>query len=303
MLKVKVFSNTVKEYKFPKIVFSTNIKISEADGVFAYASPVSELLHYTGVKAWCTFESLKHSRFSRNQLWRDCYKNIKDYEFLHYSQRISDCKIPHYTSGHSELFTVSNLNPSRKAVALVSNFGGNFWGLKSRFRLRNKFILSKSVALYGQENSWKNFRNIWGFGIKKKPCNYYGEPKVRWHSTRAHLEYLSRFNVIVCMESFVEPFYFTEKFVNAARAGCIPVYHAHPTVRDGILKGASWVDPVAFKFDPELTIEFALDQNIEDYREKNWNWLKKDSVIETTEDQLWEKIYLYFLKRFDINQN
>jgi hypothetical protein len=46
-----------------------------------------------------------------------------------------------------------------------------------------------------------------------------------------HIRFLSAYKVAICLENCVEPYYFTEKFINAVRAACIPVYHAHATVK------------------------------------------------------------------------
>jgi len=37
------------------------------------------------------------------------------------------------------------------------------------------------------------------------------------------------------------------KIVYAVRAGCIPVYHAHATVKTSFLSGARWIDPADFR--------------------------------------------------------
>jgi hypothetical protein len=86
------------------------------------------------------------------------------------------------------------------------------------------------------------------------------------------------------------PYYFTEKFVNAARAGCVPIYHAHPTVREGFLKGARWIDSADFKFDVFKTISAALDCNAQAYRERNWQWLSSEQVATTEGYGIWTRI-------------
>ena len=68
----------------------------------------------------------------------------------------------------------------------------------------------------------------------------------------------SRYHAAICLENTLEPYYFTEKFVDGVRAGCVPVYRAHPTVRDGVLRGARWVDPTDFGLSAKRTLEFAL---------------------------------------------
>ena len=75
------------------------------------------------------------------------------------------------------------------------------------------------------------------------------------------------------MENCTEASYFTEKFVNAVRAGCIPVYHAHAPVKNSLLSGARWIDPAEFAFSSRRTIEFALNQDQDEFRSINDTWL------------------------------
>jgi hypothetical protein len=90
----------------------------------------------------------------------------------------------------------------------------------------------------------------------------------------------------VCLENSLEPHYFTEKFVNAVRAGCIPVYHAHPSVRKQFLAGANWIDPADFGFSPERTIEYALQQDQAEFRRINDAWLESGILVETDNQRL-----------------
>ncbi len=108
-----------------------------------------------------------------------------------------------------------------------------------------------------------------------------------------HVRFLSNYKVAVCLENCVEANYFTEKFVNATRAGCIPVYHAHPTVKERFLADARWVDPVDFDFSPRRTIEHALAQDQSEFRRVNDAWLMS-GVLEKTDDRS------YFQKLHDI---
>jgi hypothetical protein len=93
------------------------------------------------------------------------------------------------------------------------------------------------------------------------------------------------------------PYYFSEKFVNAARAGCVPVYHAHPTVREGFLKGARWIDPADFKFDVSETISAALNCDSQVLRETNWQWLRSDQVEATEGYGIWTRIVELIVSR------
>jgi hypothetical protein len=101
---------------------------------------------------------------------------------------------------------------------------------------------------------------------------------------------LSRYRINLCLENTMTPYYFTEKFVNAARAGCVPIYHAHPTVRESFLKGARWIDPAHFKFNVSETISAALDCNARAFRESNWQWLHSEQVAATEGFRVWTRI-------------
>ena len=81
-----------------------------------------------------------------------------------------------------------------------------------------------------------------------------------------------------------------QKFVDAVRAGCIPIYHAHPTVTHGILKDAAWVDPADYGLDPTAAIQHALGQDIEAYQDRNERWLASDAVLATRCDKVYERV-------------
>ena len=112
------------------------------------------------------------------------------------------------------------------------------------------------------------------------PANYRGEIPGDWPEEQKR-ELLAGYKVAVCLENSYEPYYFTEKFVEAVCAGCVPVYRAHPTVAEGILRGAVWVDPSNFGHDRTATLEAALAQNAKAIREHNEQWLCSPAVAET----------------------
>jgi hypothetical protein len=106
--------------------------------------------------------------------------------------------------------------------------------------------------------------------------------------------------VAVCLENtFDSPNYFTEKFVNAARAGCIPVFHAVPSVQEGRLVGARWVDPVSFAFNPKATLLFALNQDISGYQAANDAWLDSPHLQTTHRDAIWQRIGELMLRKIN----
>ena len=95
----------------------------------------------------------------------------------------------------------------------------------------------------------------------------------------------------MCLENCTEAYYFTEKFVYAVRAGCIPVYHAHATVKTSFLSGARWVDPADFAFSPRRTIDFALNQDQMEFRSINDAWLESGILADTDELKVVPKLH------------
>jgi hypothetical protein len=138
------------------------------------------------------------------------------------------------------------------------------------------------VTLFGNPLSWTRFRQfpkIWKTGA---PTNFQGRSSPgQGYFDDEYLRFLSGYKVAVCLENCVEPHYFTEKFVNAVRAGCIPIYHAHPTVRDRFLHNAKWVEPADFGFSPRRTIEYALAQDQSEFRRANDTWLGSGMLADT----------------------
>ena len=92
---------------------------------------------------------------------------------------------------------------------------------------------------------------------------------------------MARYKVAVCLENMNEPYYFTEKFVEAVCSGCIPIYRADPTVSGGVLKGARWVDPADHGNDPERTLCAALQADSFAFRDANQQWLSSAVLAET----------------------
>jgi hypothetical protein len=88
-----------------------------------------------------------------------------------------------------------------------------------------------------------------------------------------------------------------EKFVNAVRAGCVPIYRAHPTVRQSVLRGASWIDPADYGFDVERTFEAALQCDVDSIVENNSEWLNTEPVKKTDWWAVWSKVAEYFERR------
>jgi hypothetical protein len=153
-------------------------------------------------------------------------------------------------------------------------------------------ILDRAVELFGKPEAWASFRHFPKLWIQRPPGNYAGKasPSSDVYSEE-NIRFLSSYKVAVCLENCTEPYYFTEKFVNAVRAGCIPVYHAHPTVKNRFLAGARWVDPAEFGFSPRRTIEFALGQDQTKFRSVNDAWLESGILSETDDSTVFPKLH------------
>lgn len=52
----------------------------------------------------------------------------------------------------------------------------------------------------------------------------------------------------------------------------IPVYHAHATVRDGILSGAMGGDPAVYGFDADRTLEASFAGDLAEFQGRNNVW-------------------------------
>jgi hypothetical protein len=87
------------------------------------------------------------------------------------------------------------------------------------------------------------------------------------------------------MENSTEPFYFTEKFVQAVIAGCVPIYHASTTIRETVLRGATWVDPADFMFNGNRTVAAALSKDQKEVAAANQEWLMTNTLVAATKGE------------------
>jgi hypothetical protein len=289
MLTVKLFSPWhTEDLVFGNVRFSPGIDIDAADAALWEYWPNERIFEYNRPKAWYSWEPKWHS-MHRSRLVRRARRVLRDDEWLYYAHADPALRVPHITNcgGHDFHWNAERLP---EAVALVSHFGGRFWPLRPGTRYRNRFVTHPSVALYGRLSSWQTFRR-WGVLRRGPPRNYRGEAnwKNAWMSEE-QVEFTSRFKAAVCLENNCEPFYFTEKFYNAARAGCVPVYRAHPTVRDGILRGAAWIDPGDYGGNVAETVKAALCAPLKDFQERNFLWLQKADVRATEFDGVWQRL-------------
>jgi hypothetical protein len=276
-------------FVYSDVRFDTGIPIEHADGVLWEHSIDERILEYKGIKGWYATEPSWHSMY-RQGLYRRAKKVLKAHEFFHFAHTDLRYRVPHITHyNHIDNFLESG-GRRHECVAIVSNAGGRFWFCRPGLRLRNTFITNERVQLFGRRAGWESF---YGFGLTWRsgfPKSYKGELGwIKWGSEE-QIEFLSGFKVNVCMENAIEPHYFSEKLYNAVRAGCIPIYHGHPTLRTGILRGLIYVDPEDYKFEPNATFDAALSMNIQEVQAINRVWLQKDDVRKTNFDSVWSRL-------------
>ena len=288
--KVRIASRSWHPGTFTRdgILYSEAVPLEEADGLIGLYDPMEELLTFKGPKLWYSYEPQWHSHYRKDPVGKRLVKELTTAEWVYYANPDPRYRVPHITLA-SEITKVRSTSVRSHAAAVVANYGGRLWFLKNYIRLRNRMILCPLVELYGRPDNWDRFRHFPALWRREPPGNYVGEAPGS-HIDETFLAFLSGFKVCLCLENSCEPHYFTEKFVNAARAGCIPVYHAHPTVRERFLMDARWVDPADFDFSPRRTVDHALAQDIESFRQVNDRWLDSGVLDETTTAGFWNRI-------------
>jgi hypothetical protein len=277
------------DFQIGPILYSPRVALEEADALLVLYDPSEELLRFTGPKLWFTIEPSWHHHFHSHPVGKRLVRDLDATEWAFYGHPDARFRVPHPTY-RGTLSRPRVASVRHAAVAAVNNFGGRLWFLKSHFRTRNRMILDRSVELFGLPESWAQFRHFPKLWIRRPPANYMGRTSPGFDRDE-NIRFLSAYKIAVCLENCTEPHYFTEKFVNAVRAGCVPVYHAHPTVKTSFLSGARWVDPADFGFSPRRTIDFALDQDQMAFRSINDAWLESGILADTDELKLIPKLH------------
>jgi len=268
-LQVRVISPWFAELKTEDAVFSGGIPPEKADALLCHWAPSPELFTFPRAKAWYCSEPPFNFRALQEGTWPRIRSRLAVHEFLWYDHPDPRFRVPHMTH-FGELKINPNSDRIERAIAIVSNSGGPPWRRHPNHTYRNRFVTQPEVDLFGRPG-WKNYRATW-FSRPGPPLNYRGALPGDWPDGTKR-EMMARYKVAVCFENMYEPYYFTEKFVEAVFAGCIPVYHAHPTVKESVLEGAYWVDPATYGNAPEATLKAALNTDRELVRRQNEGWL------------------------------
>ena len=264
--------------------FDPNLPPHRADGILWWYSPRPEMLSLGKPVFWYQCEGVSRSMF-RTKLWKSLLKN-KQVIFLHHHPSVRDEWVDPIT--HYEPWC-ANENSRREGIgAIASNAGGRLHWMRGE-RVRNRFNVHPLVQLFGPRDTWALWRK-WPWSSPRLPANFSGEVSVSWYK-RDIVEFLSGFHAVVSMENTATENYFSERFVNTVRAGAVPIYHAHPSVKANYLRGAAWIDPADFGFDADktLTAAFRADRSV--YAAANHRWLLDGApALRTLESRVVEQI-------------
>ena len=259
---------------------------SEADALLCEWAPSDELLSFRGPAAWYTCEPRTNPRMGvlRQKDQRLSLERLRQNQLLHHAHADPRYRVPHMT--HADATIIDGDHPREElGCTVVSNYGGPIWNRWPDIDLRNRFATAPGVDLFGRRSKWSHFRRRW-WSLPRLPRSYQGEIG----EDVDKLQVLSGYKVAICLENTFEPGYLSEKFVDGVRAGCVPVYRAHPTVRDTVLAGAIWVDPADHGLDPGRTLEHALSLDPIEVAARNFDWFRSDEVRATSERGVWARI-------------
>lgn len=277
-IQVRLISPWSPRLETEHAVFSAQLGAEDADALLCMWAPSSELATFPRRKAWyccepqCQFEHLENGK------WVEIRNSLRAGEFLYHNHKNSIYRVPHITH-YEDLEVVYQPRRLSKAIAVVSNTGGHPLRAHGHVRFRNSIITSANVDLYGR-SGWLRYRRRW-YSLPRAPKNYCGEIPGDWpaHEKR---RMMSQYKVCVCLENMNEPGYFTEKFVEAVLAGCIPVYRASPDVRETFLQGAAWFDPGDSRWPGPRAVDAALQASWADVVEVNSRWLKTNAFLQSS---------------------
>jgi hypothetical protein len=277
-LQVRLRSPWTDRVETELAVFSRDIPAERADALLCEWAPDDELFSFPRRKAWYCCEPACQFRGLGNGTWPKLRSRLGPHEFLWHGHPDPRYGVPHVT--HFQPLEMNrNSDRLQKAVAIVSNHGGSPWTCHPDIRYRNRLITLPQVDLYGRK-SWQRYRRNW-FSLPRAPRNYRGELPGDWPGEEKR-RLMSRYKVCVCLENMNEPGYFTEKFLEAVVAGCIPVYRASADIRDTVLQGASWVDPGASGWPDEQALQAAVNADLTACQAQNQAWLATSRHLAAT---------------------
>lgn len=277
-LRVRLKSAWTQQIETESAVFIRDLPLAEADALLSEWAPDAELFTFPGRRAWYCCEPECQFRSMENGAWLTARARLGVHEFLWHGHPDRKYRVPHQTH-FEELRANGNLQRQRRAIAIVSNHGGNPLFAHPDLLYRNRLITGPQVDLFGRQG-WRKYRRAW-YSWPRCPGNYKGELPGDWHGMQKR-QLMSTYKVCVCLENMNEPGYFTEKFVEAVLAGCIPVYRASADIRDSVLQGACWFDPGDSRWPDEQAVQAALDADAQQCLLRNADWLQSSKALHQT---------------------
>ena len=251
----------------------------QVEAMIGFWEFTDEFLSYHGPKVfYCCEPSFYFDGFrASKRLLRSRLSSLRTDEFAWHYHDAKAMRVEHHTG--SVLPRDFSGARMKSAAAVIGNLGHPLARNPGRQR-RLEFILESGCDIYGSSANWTTFR--------RHPWNRKGAPPTYRGPCDSKLDTLRHYQVCVCFENSSEPLYFTEKFPDAVRAGCVPIYHAHSSVKEQYLEGAVWVDPADFDWDTSATMESAFSLTREDVAEQNRNWMDTNAAFGAT---LLEAVY------------
>jgi hypothetical protein len=277
-LQVRLISPWTNHVETETATFSRDITEAKADALLSEWAPSEELFTFRGRKAWYCCEPQCQFRGLQGGRWPDIKARLGPHEFLYHGHPEEKFRVPHITH-FEDLRMNQNLQRRDRAIAIVSNHGGSPLRCHPDIRYRNGLITIPDVDLFGR-SSWRTYRRNW-YSLAKAPKNYRGELPGDWSGVEKR-NLMAEYKVCICLENMNEPGYFTEKFVEAVLAGCIPVYRATPELRETVLAGACWFDPTDPRWPGEKAILEALQANLRDIQKINQIWIEESTYLRAT---------------------
>ena len=277
-LMVRLISPWTKEVDTESAFFSSKVRSDDADALLCEWAPSDELFSFSRRKAWYCCEPACQFRGLEGGTWPQIKTRLAPHEFLCHNHPDPHYRVPHVTH-FEELHVNTNQNRRDKAIAIVSNHGGSPWRRHAGIAYRNHFITHPMVDLYGRDG-WNKYRRRW-YSRPGAPANYRGSLPGDWEAAEKRA-LMANYQVAICLENMSEPHYFTEKFVEAVCAGCVPVYQAHPTLKDTVLSGAKWIDPQDYHDNPDSTLRASIDADVARIFKANHAWVLENPLLAST---------------------
>ena len=279
----------LKELRIGNDMLTTENRDGKFDAMICWWEFTDEFLAFKGPKLFycCEPSFYFHGwRASKIELRRKLH-SIRADEFAWHFHESPEMRVEHETSDFSSKNEVFYDNQILKAATVLSNLGHPLTRNHGRQK-RAEFVCQSGCDIFGPQHAWSHFRlNL--LSKPNYPINYRGECPVG-----AKRAFLSKYHACICFENSCEPEYFTEKFPDAVRAGCVPIYHPHPVVKEKFLNGAVWVDPMDYNLDALATVNAALAMNREKVAAQNLKWLNENNNLQLT------KVENIYVKMVDI---